>query len=103
MSEIPGAPVLLKTDMFGHGHPHTELLFFCPACKCTHGVSVTNGGGWTWNESMDRPTFSPAILVRGFSDGRSSVCHSFVRNGQVEFLADCTHSLAGHTVPLEAF
>lgn len=29
-----------------------------------------------------------------------TVCHSFVRDGQIEFLADCTHGLAGQTVPL---
>ncbi|MGC4033677.1 MAG: hypothetical protein QM754_18485 [Tepidisphaeraceae bacterium] len=30
-------------------------------------------------------------------------CHSFVRDGQIEFLGDCTHELAGKTVPLEPF
>jgi cytochrome c1 len=29
-----------------------------------------------------------------------TVCHSFVRDGQIEFLADCTHGLAGQTAPL---
>ncbi|MCZ4340562.1 hypothetical protein O4H52_03015 [Sphingomonadaceae bacterium G21617-S1] len=32
-----------------------------------------------------------------------AVCHSFVRNGQIEFLSDCTHALAGQTVPLPPF
>src|SRR5436309_254590 len=31
------------------------------------------------------------------------VCHSFVRDGLIEFLGDCTHPLAGRTVPLEPF
>lgn len=28
------------------------------------------------------------------------VCHSFVRDGRIEFLSDCTHALAGQTVEL---
>jgi hypothetical protein len=27
-------------------------------------------------------------------------CHSFVRAGMIEFLSDCTHELAGKTVPI---
>lgn len=29
-----------------------------------------------------------------------TVCHAFVRDGQMEFLGDCTHGLAGQTVPI---
>jgi hypothetical protein len=28
------------------------------------------------------------------------VCHSLIRDGQIQFLTDCTHELAGQTVPL---
>lgn len=31
----------------------------------------------------------------------SFVCHSFVFDGEIRFLGDCTHALAGKTVPLE--
>jgi len=27
-------------------------------------------------------------------------CHSFVKDGHIEFLSDCTHDKAGQTVPL---
>jgi len=27
-------------------------------------------------------------------------CHSFVRDGRIEFLSDCTHALKGQTVDL---
>jgi len=36
----------------------------------------------------------------GFS---CSICHSFVTDGQIQFLGDCTHKLAGRTVPLPAW
>jgi len=29
-----------------------------------------------------------------------SVCHSYVTDGRIQFLADCTHALAGLTVDL---
>ena len=28
------------------------------------------------------------------------ICHSFVKDGQIQFLSDCSHELAGQTVPL---
>jgi hypothetical protein len=28
-------------------------------------------------------------------------CHSFITDGKIEFLSDCTHSLAGQTVELK--
>jgi hypothetical protein len=73
------------------------LLFHCPGCGSTHGVA--NGAVWTVNGSEERPTLSPSVLVR-FGRDMAKVCHSFVRDGRIEFLTDCTHSLAGHTVDL---
>ncbi len=83
------------------------LMFYCPGCKHYHGVWVLSpvpfrGAQWQWNGSMDRPTFSPSILVNPSNDQSSGPrCHSFVRDGQIEFLSDCSHELAGKTVPLE--
>lgn len=68
-------------------------------------------GGWTWNGSATRPTFMPSILVtyngpdagQDQGDGRRAppaVCHSFVVDGAMQFLGDCTHALAGQTVPI---
>jgi hypothetical protein len=58
---------------------------------------------WAWDGNVDLPTISPSILVRANfapEDGGPSVCHSFVRAGQIQFLNDCTHSLRGQTVLL---
>jgi hypothetical protein len=46
----------------------------------------------------DRPTVSPSILATG-----QRRCHSFVRDGMIEFLADSEHELAGKTVELPDF
>lgn len=81
------------------------LLFWCPGCRELHAVwlapmpNPTTGAVWTWNGSTDRPTFSPSILVHGFTNGRifQPRCHSYVRDGVIEFLGDCEHDLAGRS------
>lgn len=85
-------------------------MIFCPACQCGHLFYVNYAGKptWTFNGDVEKPTFSPSMLVfaspksipeeNGFDQKR---CHSFVRDGQIEFLTDCEHELAGKTVPLE--
>lgn len=99
-----------------------RLHFWCPGCDMMHGIAVGEGPGprWTWNGDPERPTFSPSVLVqfdcweppvtpKNIEQWRanpwqqtkvSRICHSFVRDGQIQFLGDCTHALAGQTVPL---
>jgi hypothetical protein len=59
---------------------------------------------------MDAPTFNPSILVtypanpnaiEEFKEWRTERrCHSFVINGNIQFLQDSTHKLAGQTIPI---
>lgn len=104
------------------------LFFQCPGCKTRHGIRVGDGPGprWDWNRNVSAPTFHPSINVKGIrhdmdeetqaaydalgpkelwgalDDPRfRTICHSFIRDGQIEFLNDCTHALAGKTVPLD--
>lgn len=76
----------------------TLYLFDCPGCKLSHSFEVPY---WSWNGSFDKPTFEPSLLVNGFDP--ATRCHSFVRDGQIEFLSDCHHELAGQTVELPPF
>ncbi len=85
-------------------------VIFCPACKHGHALAVDEPNGlgakWTWNGSIDKPTFSPSLLVQAKDPetGRAVfICHSFIRDGMIEYLNDCTHEMAGKTVPLEPF
>jgi Family of unknown function (DUF6527) len=52
-----------------------------------------------WNGDLESPTVSPSILVKA-SRGQE-ICHTYIKNGCIEFLADCTHELKGKTVPME--
>ncbi|CAW27289.1 hypothetical protein PLES_25631 [Pseudomonas aeruginosa LESB58] len=73
-----------------------------------HGVNVEVDGPprWSWNGSVDKPTFHPSILCRypwrllENGEREQVVCHSFVTDGRIQFLSDCTHHLAGQTVDL---
>lgn len=51
---------------------------------------------WSWNGDVDKPTLKPSIL----SDDGTNRCHTFVNDGRVQFLEDCTHELKGQTADL---
>jgi hypothetical protein len=76
------------------------LLFWCPGCKRHHGVYIdkTKPTHWDFNDDYNKPTFSPSILVTMPNIG---TCHSFVKDGKIQFLNDCYHELAGQTVELK--
>lgn len=95
-------------------------MWWCPACESYHPA-----GRWQFNGDYENPTFSPSFQVRTghYADGnkdecycnwaerfpneeplsacmRCAICHTFVRNGKIEYLADSTHEYAGKTVDL---
>lgn len=79
------------------------FVFHCPGCGFDHPFHVLpaktpKGDSWTWNGSMDSPTFQPSLLVN--KDYPEQRCHSFVLNGMIQFLNDCHHTLKGQTVPI---
>ena len=64
-----------------------------------HGVDKR----WTFNDDLNKPTFSPSLLIRYPTSKKENVCHSFIKNGNIQFLSDCTHDLAGRTVEIPDF
>ncbi len=76
-------------------------LFNCPGCKCGHQIQTTvpheNGSVWNFNGDEEKPTFSPSYLIK-YADGQ--ICHSYIKDGRIEFISDCTHDLKGQTVDL---
>jgi hypothetical protein len=103
------------------------LLFWCPGCDGAHLIKHGAGAGprWSWNGDVNKPTFTPSVLVNSTKltelgelqrqawtrlgypkletplDSKPTVCHSFVTDGRIQFLTDCTHSLVGKTVDLQ--
>jgi len=85
-----------------------RVYFDCPACGTMHAVTIDDKARpqpvWTWNQSLDKPTFTPSILVKHYiGDQIKLICHSFVTDGKIQYLNDCTHELAGQTVELPDF
>ena len=80
-----------------HQADEQRFVFRCPGCGEAHMIKVPV---WSFDGNFERPTISPSIKATNPNSEPSFVCHSFVRNGQIEFLGDCTHSLAGKTVDL---
>ncbi len=96
------------------------LAFWCEGCKTMHAVNT----GWAFNGNYDHPTFTPSILIRGGHFAQPNkpcwctynvehpdkptkfeciLCHSFVTDGMIQFLSDCSHHLAGQTILLKPF
>lgn len=75
--------------------------FWCPGCEEAHCIRVEGETAWGYNGNEAAPTFTPSILVNrdSFNPGQP-VCHSFVTDGRIQFLSDCTHTLAGQTVDI---
>lgn len=97
---------LLKRWEYQGQHGYT---FRCPGCNSWHNVK-TSENGWGFNGDVEKPTFTPSILVtheakpdaaEEFKEWREKrVCHSFVTGGRIQFLGDCTHELAFQTVDI---
>lgn len=82
-----------------------EPVVFCPGCRSLHVLHVSKpnrqGAQWTWNQDPIKPTFTPSLVVSiKMGTGEKRRCHSFIRDGVFEFLADSTHQFAGKKVPL---
>lgn len=110
----------MKTDLMKG--PKPTLMFWCQACQTHHAVPVRYAGddgdtGWTWNGDREHPTLTPSLLTRGtvpLTDAQADkvlageriepaplVCHLFLTDGMIHYLADSTHVLAGLQHPLE--
>ena len=87
-----------------HGGSGKKLYLWCPGCDALHGPNIEVHGVqepvWEWNGSLDRVTISPSLLVYMGTKEAPKNCHSFIRDGYWEFLADSFHHLAGQTVAL---
>lgn len=110
------SPKLRKTE--------TGLIYWCQGCEEIHSVRTDGSGAWGFDGNLEAPTFSPSVLVTSghYLDShqpgqgcwctynaahpdkpapfKCQRCHTFIRAGMVEFLGDCSHPLAGQTLPL---
>lgn len=98
--------------------------FWCPACDTVHTL---NTAIWTFNGDHDKPTFAPSVLITSghyvtwYKEGSPcwctynrdhpehpsrfacTKCHSFVTDGVIRYLSDCTHAMAGKEIKMEPY
>ena len=76
-----------------------DLVFWCKGCNRYHLVNIDESKSphWEFNGDYDKPTFNPSILVTT----QNKRCHSFIRDGKIQYLDDCYHELAGQIVDLK--
>ena len=97
----------------------SNCFIFCAPAEATHvqflspgpisnirlpvlvGMSKTRAGThcWSWNGDVEKPTIRPSIL-NDFRPHDPLVNHIWITDGQVIFLSDCSHELAGQTLDL---
>lgn len=99
-------------------HSDGACWFVCPGCSRWHRISTRDANpyskyvnnyvncsnpNWTFNGDLEKPTFSPSLRCSWHEgeERKLCVCHSYIRDGKIEFLGDCTHFLAGKTVDLK--
>jgi hypothetical protein len=85
-------------DEQGNKYHHDQYLWFCPGCNEEHAFAIKEeGGNHQFNMDLENPTVSPS-LVADFVEGRK--CHTYIKEGIIEFLDDCWHELKGSKVEL---
>lgn len=95
-----------RVENFGYFH-------WCPGCKKHHTIAVdkpfSNGARWTFNGNLEAPSFQPSMHIKVgpyYHNNEDTgptiidICHYFLTDGQMHFLADCTHELKGQIVAL---
>jgi hypothetical protein len=82
-----------------------HMAFWCPGCKAPHSVPVNlkpfgaaTKNTWLWNRSQTAPTLMPSLLFE--KDDPAKRCHSFVKDGKIQFMFDSGHALKGQTVDI---
>lgn len=79
-------------NVFVHTLDDGGWAIFCPACQCGHKFDNIR---WTFNGNFEKPTFKPSY--------KDANCHLVLTDGIINFQLDCSHSMAGKSVPIEPF
>lgn len=94
-----------KSIVDDNGKRYTTLAFICPGCVEFGGSGLVmlpvntsvHKPAWVWDGNLFRPTLNPSIMT---SRGTDQQCHSFLKAGVFQYLADSKHSLAGQFVDM---
>ncbi len=93
---------MAKVYLISENDPDGKYAFKCPGCNRTHHIPTKGPQAWGFNNSADKPTFTPSLLsyYEGPGGEKAKVCHSFITDGKIQFLGDCYHDLKNQTIDL---
>lgn len=86
--------VKIKNLWDGTIHCH----YMCPGCGYDHAF---NPEVHKYNGDGSSPTVTPSLLQNN-PQGHHT-CHSYIKDGKIEFLNDCWHDKKGQTIDLPEF
>ena len=76
----------------------TQYQYWCNGCGYEHAFSLkSEGGNHDFNMDLNNPTISPSLLQNFTPD---KTCHSYIKEGKIQYLSDCWHKLKGQTIEL---
>lgn len=112
--EERASSVLVEVTIDDHGNIYPAYYWWCPGCasydenRSGAGTHMFHVPPWTFdNDNMEKPTFSDSYLSYGWKPEPgnplgiikgSPRCHSFVKEGMIQYLDDCEHDFAGKTI-----
>jgi len=126
MKAMSGYPLLVRHSMTMLSPVLRQSLdkryqFLCEGCGGWHDIPIhgvtdpkhfnktkknPKPFAWHFSGTLDKPTIRPSLLTSYYDDEKKkevTCCHLFVTNGEIQFLGDCGHHLAGKTVPMQVW
>lgn len=101
MVELTGRNHALKSNLKIKQQSKNAWSFWCEGCDEVHTIT----DAWQFNGDFENPTINPSVLVtrpanpnagKGFEEYRTEKrCHSFIKNGKIEYLPDSKHDYFG--------
>ncbi len=82
-----------------------KYVFYCPGCEANHIINTDPKVNpfHTLTGTLAKPTIRASVMSNPSNVKNKVRCHSFVTDGKIEFLSDCTHHLTGQTIDLSPF
>lgn len=82
---------------------NNHLFYWCEGCKFAHHVPFGEGV-WKFEGTEENPSLSPSVrhfYIKPATETEPQVeitiCHYWIKNGNIEYCGDCQHQYSGQT------
>lgn len=91
----PENPLIVESEYQGR----KTYYYWCEGCK-SHDCFTDSWQIESWNPLTISPSVRMSQGGHGSGQPEKTLCHVFIKNGIIEYLNDCPHSLRGQKVPM---